>query len=107
MNSGVQTSKYLDAIKDCFIFHVLEGSPELLAYHCYGDACSSKVLSSDKFHLPFLAHFNQLNINWRDMQNYVRPVFDCIFTGDVVLSLLLSLPKRRIILSQTQKRSSV
>ena len=56
MNSGVQTSKYLDAIKDCFIFHALEGSPdtpELLAYHCYGDACSCKVLSSDKFHLPF------------------------------------------------------
>ena len=41
------------------------------------------------------------------MQNYVRPVFDCFFTGNVVLSLLLSLPKRRIILSQTQKRSSV
>lgn len=53
MNSGVQTCKYLDAIKDYFIFHALEGSPELLAYHCYGDAYSCKVLSSDKFHLPF------------------------------------------------------
>ena len=59
------------------------------------------------FIFHFLTHFNQLNINWRDMQNYVRPVFDCIFTGNVVLSLLSSLPKRRIILSQTQKRSSV
>ena len=79
--------KYLDAIRDCFIFHVLEMSPELLPYHRLEWRClfMLSVILRQASCFIFLRTY-QLKINWKDMQNYMRLVFDYIFTGNGVFA---------------------